>query len=330
MADRKHMTEIALNFCSGGLLLLHPKDIKKFDSYSKEIIEIAELCHIYLVVDRPRISFVPGSIDVGKEKTSGKFCYVESGEKREVRFFLKGEANADSIEISDYPHTRLSLIRDNEKIFTAPAHLLSMICDYVDDPSIRDLEVLYVGKSYADGTRSAKDRLLRHSTLQQVLADLNNESPDMEALIIMVQYFPPQTLISFDPTDENLNVENDRDIVADLEKQQVMISEDLEISLIEAGLIKYFEPPYNEKYKKRFPHPNHKILKEVYEIDFSGLVVELNTEEINGRLYSKVRGPGYHHTGSIDLHDPTERRSFFNIMNLDEGSDAADFSGPVF
>lgn len=330
MADRKYITEIALNFYSDRLLLLHPKDIGNIEKQGAEAIQVANDCHIYLIVKRPRVTFVPGSIVVGDEKTTGRFRYTKNGVATECEFYLTGKPNADSVEISEYPHTKLLLIKDEETIFTMPAHLCSMMCDSVGDRSIRDLEVVYVGMSYADGNRSAKDRLLSHSTLQQVLADLNNEAPDMEALIIMAQYASPQTIVTFDGRDKSLKLEDDRDLVADLQKQQTDITEDLEIALIEASLIRYFQPLYNDKYKDRFPQPTHKILKEIYEIDFGALTVEINTEDISARLFSTSRKPGYHHIGNVDLHDPATRRSFFNLMNVATGSDAPDHSGPVY
>jgi hypothetical protein len=329
VGNRKHITELALSFYSDALLIVHPKDIGKIDDQSDEG-RIAADCHIYFIVKRPRLSFVPGSIVVGEKQTTGKFRYVTHGVVSETEFRLEGKSNADELRISSYPHHKLSLIKNGEEFASLPAHLLSVICDGVDDPSIRDVEVAYVGMSYAEGRRSAKDRLLSHSTLQQVLADLNNDAPDDEALIIMAQFAPPQTMISFDGADESLKEEDDRDVSADLAKQEQFITEDLQVALIEAGLIRYFQPPYNEKYKNRFPHPTLRILKEVYEIDFGALSVELNTESINLRVFSHARGPGFHHLASVDLHDPHTRRSFFNFINADPGTDAEDYSGPLF
>ena len=330
MANRNHISELALGFYSGGLLLLHAKDIKKVDQQSPEAAALADDCHIYLIVKRPRLSYVPGSIVIGGGKTIGRMQYTYKGVPREFEFHLTGEPNADSVEISDYPHSNMYLMRDGKIAFTAPAHMTSMICDYVADPSVRDLDVQYVGMSYADGTRSAKDRLQSHSTLQQVLADLSHDSPESEVLLVLAQYEPPQAIITFDGQDKSLRLEDDRDVISDLRRQQQEITEDLQISLIEASLIKYFQPPYNDKYKKRFPHPTQKILDEVYSIDFGALIVEINTESINARLLSGARGAGYHHIGSLDLHDLTIRRSFFNVMNLASGSDAPDHSGPAF
>lgn len=329
MPTRKHITELALSFYSDALVVLHPKDIGNIES-QPEHAAVAEDCHIYLIVKRPRVAYLPDSIVIGEKETVGRFRFVRAGVAFESEFALRGKANADEIRISPYPHHKLSLIKDGEEFRSVPAHLMSLICDRVQDTSIRDLEVVYVGMSYAEGRRSAKDRLVSHSTLQQVLADLNNDAPDDEALIIMAQFAAPQTIISFDGMDKTLKLEDDRDVMADLAKQQQLMTEDLQIALIEAGLIRYFQPSYNDKYKQRFPHPTQRILKEVYEIDFGALTVELNTEDINARVFSGVRGAGFHHIASVDLHDPQVRRSYFNIMNVDKGSNAEDHSGPIF
>ncbi|RJR31509.1 MAG: hypothetical protein C4576_31815 [Desulfobacteraceae bacterium] len=330
MVKRKYFTEIALGFYSGGIVLLHPRDIRTVDQQSPETTALAEECHIYLIVKRPRVSYVPGSLVIADGKMTGQFRYILNGVTRESGFHFVGEPNADRLEISKYPHTNLSLIRNEEVTFTLPSHLASVLCDHLDDELLRDFEVQYVGMSYADGHRSAKDRLQNHATLQQVLADLNLDSPDDEALLIMVQYAPPQTLIMFDGRDKSLRLEDDRDLGKDLERQEDKITEDLQIALIEASLIKYFAPFYNDKYKKRFPNPTQKILNEVYSIDFGALTTEINTEEINSRLFSSTQKPGFHHIANFDLHDPSVRRSFFNLMNVDSGPNASDLSGPYY
>ncbi len=260
MANRKHITELALDFCSDGILIMHPKDVSRIEQQGAAAVELANECHIYVIATRPRVSYVPGSVRVGDGKTSGRFKYSRNGAIKETEFWLKGEAIADKIEISEYPHHTLSLVRNDKVIASIPAHLASLICDHVGDSSLRDLRVVYVGMSYADGSRSAKDRLLSHSTLQQVLADLNGDSPESEALIIMApghdeRYDSPQTLISFDGRDESLKIEDDRNLMDDLQRQRTDITEDLQIKLTEAALIRYFQPSYNEKYKNPVPSP---------------------------------------------------------------------------
>jgi hypothetical protein len=103
MANRKRITEVAHSFYSDGMLILHQKDIKPVDQQSPQTAELAEDCHIYLIVKRPRVSYVPGSSIIGQGKTVGKMRYTKKGIPIEFEFVLRGEPNADSVEISDYP-----------------------------------------------------------------------------------------------------------------------------------------------------------------------------------------------------------------------------------
>ena len=153
-------------------------------------------------------------------RTTGRLKFVKNGISQETGFVANGKANADELRVSAYPHHKLSLIKNGEEIVTIPAHLFSLMCDHIDDASLRDLNVAYVGMSYADGTRSAKDRLISHSTLQQVLADLSGDDPDSEALILMVEYEAPQAFITIDGRDKSLRLEDDRDAAADLRRSQ--------------------------------------------------------------------------------------------------------------
>jgi hypothetical protein len=62
MSLRKHVTEIAFNLASQGVMITHPKDIAKIDEQSDDARQLASDCHIYLIAKRPRLGFVPDSI----------------------------------------------------------------------------------------------------------------------------------------------------------------------------------------------------------------------------------------------------------------------------
>lgn len=330
MTQRKNMSELGLGFYSDGTIILHPSSLHEIQNESPEVVSLAQRCHIYLILKRPRVSFVPNSIEIREAETVGKLRYLVSGVEHVIQFRLEGKANADRIEISAYPHAKMSLVKDEVAIFTIPAHLLSLMCEDLSDASVKDLEVVYVGKSYGDGSRSARDRLLNHATLQKVLSDINQDDPDAEALLLLVEYCPPQIMVTMDSKGGALSIESDRDVAADIRRQCVEITEALEISIIEAGLIRYFEPPYNEKYKLSFPSQDHRILESAYNIDYSAITVEINTEQNYARLYSAKIAPGHHHVASFDLHDPKVRQSLFNVFGKEEGPTAEDFSGPIF
>ena len=329
MVRRKFITEIAFNLVSQGVMITHPKDIAKIDTQSQEITELAENCHIYLIAKRPRLGFVVDSVNSNGEVTNGKMYYHKAGVRNEINFSMLGSPNG-VIKYSEYPHNSITIQNDKDAFGPLPAYLISIICDDISEKKLRDLEVVYVGMSYGEGNRSAKDRLKSHSTLQQVLADLSADEPEYEALLIMVEYAPPISFITFDGRDKSLNIDDDRDVIEDLRNQEKLIDEKTEIALAEAGLIKYFAPRYNDKYKNNFPDKAHAITESLYHIDFIGFVVEIDTEDINIRLFSESREPGFHHIASYDLHDPNIRKSFFNILESSSSYSAEDHSGPMF
>lgn len=92
------------------------------------------------------------------------------------------------------------------------------------------------------------------------------------------------------------------------------LNEYQQVCLTEAGLIRYFQPRYNKIYKENFPSIKHKILEECYKLDFSGLVVEINTEELNFFLYSDSAQKHFHHIANINLIDHAERYGFFHFI----------------
>lgn len=327
---KKRFTDLSLGFYSNGSLILHPANIEKINNESDEIRELADDCHIYLIVSRPRASYFPGTIVLENGVLTGILRCSVLGAEHHVAFTIEiGEA----VEVKDlqYPfvNLRFECFDDPDEWFSIPAHLMS-VCAKLSDRVLSDLEVEYVGMSYAGGKRSAKDRLISHSTLQAVMADMSRDQPDREVMVVLERYEPPQVLMLMNGRDKSLNLDEDRNIVVDLNRAQNEISKDLQICLIEAGLIKYFQPKYNDIYKKRFPHPSHEILKEVYSIDFGAVTVELNSEDLNVRLGSATRKAGSHHIANFDLHDPAVRTSFFNTMNVEGGPDAEMLSGPVY
>lgn len=95
------------------------------------------------------------------------------------------------------------------------------------------------------------------------------------------------------------------------------LTEHQQICLVEAGLIRYFAPPYNEIYKDSFPATDQKILSSCYALDFSALIVEIDVEELGMELYSEKVAASGHHIAKFDLVDPKVRRSFFTFLTKD-------------
>jgi hypothetical protein len=56
-----------------------------------------------------------------------------------------------------------------------------------------------------------------------------------------------------------------------------------------------------------------KVLADCYKYDFSGLIVEINTDDLHFSLYSETIPPKMHHSANIDLVDYEQRWGFFHL-----------------
>lgn len=59
---------------------------------------------------------------------------------------------------------------------------------YTGNDIYRNFEVLYVGQAFAEGKRTAIDRLKSHSTLQKILAETMSDYPDDQVFIFNLVY----------------------------------------------------------------------------------------------------------------------------------------------
>lgn len=281
-----------------------------------EYAEVSENCHIYLICRRPGFSYSPSSFRYIDGKISGDLIYKVDGVSHKIPFetefpLLEG---AIDIALSPYPHREIQTKDKNDEIVRyLPATALGIgIGVHVRERSLSDLEVLYVGQAYADGKRSALDRLKRHSTLQKILANAQYNMPDDEIFVLTFEYAPYSVVTMFDgrAKDPIQGEDDEKRFVSILENP---LTQHQQICLAEAGLIRYFQPKYNEIYKESFPASDLKILSECYDLDFSALAVEINTEELEFNLYSRSIFPRGHHIAQFDLIDPSKRLSFFSL-----------------
>lgn len=311
--NRKYLSEYSVHICSSKWIMMPSDQIQSNGTMDEEAEKVSKSCHIYLICRRPSTYFLKDTM-----KYDGEILEVDVGYKidgKEESFSYKSKFplldGAVSLAISDYPHREIiTYDKDGEEVRGLPAGLISINQDW--GSPLKQLEVLYVGQAFGNGSRSAHERLKSHSTLQKILADSHHKYPDGEISVLMVKFEPYQLLITMDGRSDVKNdnkVENNR--LRSI--QENPLTEKQQIGLVEAALIRYFQPLYNDKFKIKFPSPKVKVLRECYELDFSGLVVEMNTEELRFRLYSDSRALNYHHICNVDIVDEKSRAGFFYI-----------------
>lgn len=311
---RKFISEHAVNICSARWIMISAQQLMSNGEMTPENKKAADLCHIYLITKLPRFSFDSKTTKHADGRLSGHLKYRINGVLREVEFdiefpLLDGAVRA---ELSAYPHSELQTFDGKgNPIRYLPAHAVAFGSRVrMERTELNELEVLYVGQAFGDGHRSAFERLRSHSTLQKILADVQYSYPDDEVylatfecdnyrlLTIMNGMIQAQEAQEIDSARFYSIIDNP-------------LSEYQQICLAEAALIRYFSPKYNTIYKDSFPSRSHKILKECYQLDFSGLVIEIDTEELYFSLFSDHAAPSQHHICQFDLVADEDRQSFF-------------------
>lgn len=298
MAVREFTAEGALHLFSGLPSALCPAHI--FQAVDDEQLR-AQLvgCNLYLVTCRRRILVDPRSIDLSGDTITGHLCVAREGwVALPFRFRLSFEhhlGHPESLEVMvSTGGTHVAVRRGGATIFIASHVIVAQAeCDLTAEE--RDLHVLYVGQSVGrTRAKLAIDRLSNHATLQRILADMHTYHPDTEVLLLLYRFDQSRTIVS---TGGDMNLE----VAAGTKEDglhlkrlcDARIDRRARISLAEAALINYFQPPYNVMFRKTNFATQRKLrlLREVLSHDLTGLIVEICSHTLRARLRSEARPP---------------------------------------
>ncbi len=328
--SKKYISDFAVSLYSSRLVfisafdLLLGKDIQD----QKEILDAVNNSHIYVITKIPKFYYIKDTVCYKNGLLTAIVGYKYNGEERfvKVKETIPSEYEITKVKLEDYPHRNIIACKDNnEEVFNLPASFIGIhFGRQQNNQDIINLEVLYVGQAYGDGSRNTFDRLKKHETLQKILADCSYNFPDDEVYLLSFEYSPYSIITMMDGR-AKVETTADDDSQRFYSLLENPLSEHQQICLIEAALIRYFKPKYNKMYKENFPSSNHKILEECYKLDFSGLIVEINTEELDFFLYSDLVTKNFHHIIKIDLISTTDRYGFFYFTLDEDGKDISFF-----
>ncbi len=324
MKRRIHEVEALLELFSSDGFIFRPSELYEINLGSS-LRQYLERYNIYIICRRPRFSINPKSLKLNKKKQTitGEFIISLPGEKKSVDFEFKNPMDEyiETLGALEYPFDQLRFITKSG--FPIQLRIIDVIKFLANPFSLlpySQLLVEYVGQSFgADGKRDALDRLIGetgkqgHGSLQKVLSDLNAHYPDDEVFIVLYSFefykkhivgggsYEPE--ISFDKAPDRFD-----------KFMRVTLSRQNRIDLVEAALIRYFQPIYNERYKKTFPKENHKILNALYDFDITGLAISLSTEESFTPLYSHVVPASCQHLITYPITKEEDRATYFDII----------------
>jgi hypothetical protein len=330
LPPRRYFSEVTLALNTRNALIIPPDQLMSGKEIPAAASEVLDTCHIYQICRRPGLSFAPEDFHYELPISTGTFIRKIDGkeERHPFKFPIRNRGGGE-VRVASYPHKEIVGYNAKGEEEVVWSTLISCKAQ-LDDPSINDLEVLYVGQAFGDGTRTAFERLQNHKTLQKILADTHANRPDDEILLLLFEYEPAKAFVHMDGRRKDAKFIGDEDTQHLRSILDNPLSTKEEISIAEAGLIWYFRPHYNIMLKDSYPKQDLKLLQSLYSLDFNGLVVEINTEEFPLRIWSAERKPGHHHIAQFDLHDPKLRRTFFSLVDDAGQMTILGESGPVY
>lgn len=311
---RKFLSEFSVIITSKGWLMFTPEQLHAEGVMRKEHQEIANNCHIYMICKRPKAFCTPENPIVHDGIVNGSVISKVEGVASEYNYKFPFEFKDDEVRlvVSDYPHNQIQTLNGNDDVVRFwPSNQLAL---FTKAQVFYSYEVLYVGQAYAGGKRTAIDRLKSHSTLQKILAESTYHYPDEQITIFTFEYNDYYLGAMFDGLDKD-SIRGDEDDARFLSIRENTLSLKQIICLAEAGLIRYFQPRYNEIYKNSFPAADQKILDECLELDFSGVSVEIDTSALKINLFSSHATPREHHLAMFNLTDESVRLGFFTMSD---------------
>lgn len=297
---RKFLAEAGLHILSGGPAVIRPCDL--YTGAENPLLRQVLLgCNIYMIVRRRRITVCPSTIRASDGLLYGHFLLhgdqpfsVERFAFSQRTYFSAASGQVfrptDAATNSAFGHEVIAWDPQIGKA-SLPAHTL--VCSTEHElGKAANLEVLYVGQAQGKTKdRIAIDRLLSHSTLQRILAENSNLNPQDEILILMFRFDSAKNILS---TAGDFSVSpqasNEEELEHLARMSEVRLDRKVRITIAEAALINYFKPAYNVMHKNSFHSKKNKkleTLKKLLSADFTGLIVELNTESIGCKLFTK-------------------------------------------
>jgi len=316
---RLHEIEALLELFSTDPFIFRPAELYQIDGQLRSELQ---KYNIYLVGRRPRISLLPDSLslNLSKQYINGVFTVNLGLEIKQIPFKYENIFNLPitAIENIKYPFDHLRFVLDDKHPMQIRMHDVIRLSSSNLEP-FSDLKIEYVGQSFGeDGNSDAIDRLIGktgkqgHGSLQKVLADINANNPESEVYILLYSYsFYKKVTIAGAGPEPKVPFEESPDRIDEM--LNATVPRKNRIDLVEASLIRYFQPQYNDIYKKTFPKVTHDILKTLFDLDITGLSTSMSVNEHNIRLYSEKVSPSDQHLSMYSILKDKDRASFLDL-----------------
>ncbi len=271
-----------------------------------ESTDLAKDCNLYIVSRRPRISVHPDSVFIDEERFSLTLREQREDAFRELHIAGRHALGKGPFKwVSSFPYEDFSIVDAEGNAVAGGVVAIAAVGWGMIAPSALPQEVIYIGQAFGKaGERTAYDRLKSHSTLQRIYSE---NRPDLEIWLSLCRLSDMNLASEIDPTYEAIRTdEEDDEHVAKVFSRvnESGFASREAVAIAEAGMIAYFRPIYNEKFKDNYPDPRHVHISTCYDLELSNVVVELQGQDIDACYYSSdVPRPSSIHFMKYPLYD---------------------------
>lgn len=296
-------------------------DLESYAADKNETFNDNNPCNIYFILRRPKVTVDPDSIKINGKKAEFNLLLHLNGQIDVISLVVEFKHASSKIEsFTQYPYNILAFRDQRNALMVArPSSLIDsdLVLNNTETEDL-DYEILYIGQAYGkDGNRTAFDRLAKHETLQKIYSHSLTSYPDSDIWIMLADFSQQSMLLSapldlVKPNEADKKIEDEK-VKHMFDNNGISITEKQRINFIEAGLIKYFEPEYNQKFKGNFPSSRHSSYSECYELDIRALNIELDTREIKRKVFTKKSGRKVYHSQMFEFQCAEDRISLLDV-----------------
>jgi hypothetical protein len=297
--SRKYITEWTIGITVSAMLVGRPQDFRSMKMPATEFP-----CHLYLVSRRPRMSIHPSSVVITDNEISATLRLQRQGNFDEFSIRASSRLGPGPLSWhSEWPYEEFA-IRDSQGRDVSKGVVALLNAWLPDWPAVaNEHQVVYIGQAFGQaGERTAWDRLKSHETVQRILAET---APDMQVWLTYAAVTDENLFSEIDPRYPTLMSSAEDDDHTALVFSAVRdgsFREKESVALAEAGLIRFFQPYYNDRMKYAFPARKQVSLESVRGLDFHGLMVEFQSDAIDAKYASEVQDHRWVHFAGYEIH----------------------------
>lgn len=312
----KNSVEWSKNYYLNSYQLIQQNELEAF-SEQQNIFNKNNPCNIYFVIRRAKVTVNKNYCRVGSDFVEVEFIIHDKDKVIPLKVCIGIPNDLKEVKlVTEYPFVYFSIQSDTKNIIGGKA---SVFLDRLQrtqphDFEMLDLEILYIGKSLDDTNNlSTIRRLLNHSKIQTIYKEEMTNRPDTDIWILLCSFNSQNlTVFGFPSKNKNLN-EEFKKVKKLTNPKNLEFSKEHKTNILEAGLINYFQPIYNETFKDNFPNRKHISYSEALKKDLNSLVIELDTSEIKWFLHTQTTKRKIVHTIQYDFLFEEGRFSIYDL-----------------